>query len=92
MANTPVGRHRERSLVTGLAYGNLDLAVSGSDLFIVNTYDGTIGEYTTSGAPVNASLISGLSHPVGIAVLGSNLLVANNGNGQLVNIPLREPR
>jgi len=41
---------------------------------------GTIGEYTPSGATVNASLVSGLSGPVGIAVVpvpepGTGLLV-----------------
>jgi hypothetical protein len=32
------------------------------------TINNTIGEYTTSGATVNASLVSGLSAPIGIAV------------------------
>jgi hypothetical protein len=41
------------------------------------TYGGTVGEYTTSGATVNASLISGLNEPTGIGVSGSNLFVAN---------------
>ena len=40
--------------------------------------NGTIGEYTTSGAVVNASLVSGLNYPFGIAVSGSNLFVANS--------------
>ena len=44
------------------------MAVSGSDLFVANSYNGTIGEYTTSGATVNASLVSGLNAPVGIAL------------------------
>jgi len=45
---------------------------------------GTIGEYTTSGTPVNASLITGLTGPSGIAVSGSNLFVVNGnfGNNQ----------
>ena len=41
----------------------------------------TIGEYTTSGATVNAALISGLNVAHGVAVSGSNLFVANNGSG-----------
>jgi len=50
------------------------IAVSGSDLFVTNVGSGTpgsgtIGEYTTSGATVNASLISGLYIPEGIAVV-----------------------
>jgi len=44
---------------------------------------GTIGEYTTSGTPVNASLITGLTGPSGIAVSGSNLFVANFGNATI---------
>jgi len=41
--------------------------VSGSNLFV--TSSGRIGEYTTSGATVNASLITGLNSPTGIAVV-----------------------
>src|ERR1035438_10564907 len=33
----------------------------GQDIFVANVASGTIGEYTTSGATVNASLVSGLS-------------------------------
>jgi hypothetical protein len=46
----------------------IGIAISGSDLFIANFNTGTVGEYTTSGATVNASLISGLDTPVEIAV------------------------
>ena len=53
------------------------IAASGSNLF-VTTFTG-VGEYTTSGAVVNASLISGLSVPEGIAVWGSDLFVVNGG-------------
>jgi hypothetical protein len=44
-----------------------------------------IGEYTTSGDTVNASLVSGLDGPLGIAVVvpepatGSLLLIAGTG-------------
>ena len=44
---------------------------------------GTIGEYTTSEAAVNASLVSGLDEPFAIAVCGSDLFVVNNGNGTM---------
>ncbi len=43
-------------------------AARGGDIYVANSGIGTIGEYTTSGAVENASLISGLSNPVGIAV------------------------
>src|ERR1017187_1279308 len=55
----------------------------GQDIFVANVASGTIGEYTTSGATVNASLVSGLSNPSGIAVSGSDLFVANQGSGTI---------
>ena len=69
------------------------IAVSGSNLFVTNIEgtnasggSGTIGEYTTSGETVNASLVSqapiatGLFVPIGIAVDGPNLFVADYGS------------
>jgi len=57
--------------------------VPGDIIFVTSFTDGTIGEYTTSGATVNASLITGLSEPYGIAVSGSNLFVTNRGSGTI---------
>src|SRR5690242_6127196 len=37
------------------------------EIFVVNE-PSTIGKYTTSGVTVNASLVSGLHNPIGIAV------------------------
>ena len=51
-----------------------------------------IGEYTTSGATVNASLISGLNNPQGIAVSGSDLFVAIDSPTRSANTPPRGPR
>lgn len=74
-----------------------EIAISGNNLFVVNwnrvaqingfliienTY-GTVGEYTTSGATVNASLISGLWEPSGIAAYGGNLYIANNNQAYI---------
>ena len=36
-------------------------ARAGDTIFVANNHDGTIGAYTTSGATVNAALISGLN-------------------------------
>jgi hypothetical protein len=49
------------------------IAISGSDLFVTNAGNNTIGEYTTSGATVNASLVSGsgLNFPNGIAIVST---------------------
>ena len=59
----------------------LNILVSGSNVFVSNGF-GVVGEYTTSGATVNASLIS---EPSGgelgsMAVVGSNLFVSNYVN------------
>src|SRR5438128_12354510 len=48
-----------------------------AQIFVTNFGTGTIGEYTTSGVPVNPALITGLSRPLGIAVAAGNLFVAN---------------
>ncbi|HTQ29916.1 MAG TPA: hypothetical protein VMI53_01785 [Opitutaceae bacterium] len=54
-------------------------AVVHAQVFVADYGNGTIGEYTTSGATVNASLVSGLPNPTDIAVSGSNLFVFNGG-------------
>ena len=55
----------------------------GGNVYVTNWTTGTIGEYTTSGGTVNATLISGLSNPDGVAVSGSDLFVVNPGNGTI---------
>ena len=55
------------------------IAISGTNLFVANYGAETIGEYSTSGATNNASLIKGLSGSEGIAISGTNLFVANAG-------------
>jgi uncharacterized delta-60 repeat protein len=57
------------------------VAVAGSDLFVVDEQTGTIGEYTTTGAVVNASLISGLISASQIVISGSALFVAQGNFG-----------
>ena len=52
-------------------------------IFVTEPGNGTIGEYTTAGAPVNPALISGLSGPNGIAVSGSDLFVVNQTLGTI---------
>ena len=64
-------------LVQGL--GSYALAAAGNDLFVAGSpFGGTIGEYTTAGATVNASLITGLELAAGIAIYGDDLFVTNN--------------
>jgi uncharacterized membrane protein YfcA len=56
------------ALISGLSLPE-GIAVSGSDLFVVNFATNTIGEYTTSGAPVNPTLVSGLNGPQDLAIV-----------------------
>jgi len=70
------------ALISGLRFPR-GIAVSGSDLFVVDSDNNRIGEYTTSGAPLNPALISGLGFPQSIAISGSDLFVSNEGNGTI---------
>ena len=45
------------------------LTVAGGDLYVVNDGSDTVGEYGLDGTVINASLISGLDTPYGIAVV-----------------------
>jgi hypothetical protein len=62
----------------------IGLAISGTNLFVANNGNGTIGEYTTSGAAVNTNLISGLGPPSGIAISGTNLYVTFFSSSKVV--------
>ncbi len=67
------------AVLLGLLCGS---GAHADNLFVVNNGNNTIGEFTTSGAVVNGSLISGLNSPDSIAVSGSNLFVTNQ-NGTI---------
>src|SRR4051794_21569391 len=64
-------------------------AARADSIFVVNDGSQTIGassvigEYTTSGAPVNAALISGLDSPSGMVASGALLFVANHYSGTI---------
>jgi hypothetical protein len=61
-----------------------NVVTADSQIFVANWLSGTIGEYTLSGATVNAALISGLSEPIGLALDGKgNLFVANVSSGTI---------
>jgi PEP-CTERM motif len=66
-------------LITGL-FSPSGIAISGNNLFVASTF-GAIGEYTTSGATVNALLIRFLNYPIGLAVSGNDLFVADESAG-----------
>ena len=53
------------------------MPVLAGEIFVTQDYGGpgVVGEYATSGATVNASLVTGLDNPGGIAVSGSDVYV-----------------
>ncbi|HTU24583.1 MAG TPA: hypothetical protein VMF30_04250, partial [Pirellulales bacterium] len=69
------------TLISGLN-DPASIVVSGNDVFFLNTSEGTISEYTTAGAVVNASLVSGLTEPAGLALSGNDLFVSES-NGTI---------
>lgn len=81
---TSVGEYTTGGALVNSLFGvnPIGLAVSGGDLFVLEA-NNTVGEYTTSLAPVNPTLIvgSGLGPtpglPNGIAVSGSDIFVTN---------------
>ncbi len=84
MANTPPrALSVNASLISGLN-GPWGIAVSGSNLFVANYGNSTIGEYTTSGAVGECLADHGVKLALlNIAVSGSNLFVTNYGNGTI---------
>jgi hypothetical protein len=63
-AGVPVG-----TLVSGISGTPWDIAVSGPNLLVLLNTGNAIAEYNaTTGATVNASLVTGLDSPLGIAV------------------------
>jgi len=68
---------------SGANEGSYDLRIepaSTSRLYVSEYGANTVGEYNaTTGAAINASLITGLNGPCGIALSGNNLFVVNIG-------------
>ena len=88
---TTSGSLLNANFITGLS-GPTNIAISGSDLYVSNSSNSTIGKYTivsgTTSAVQNASFITntnGLNDPRGLVVSGSNLFVANLGTGVIQN-------
>jgi hypothetical protein len=68
--------------VTGAVSSDLAVSAAGP-IFVTNEGSNTIGQYTTGGATVNPSLVTGLDAPESVAVSGSDLFVANEGSGTI---------
>jgi hypothetical protein len=56
-------------------------ATAYGQIFETNYFSATVGEYTTDGATLNDSLVTGLSIPFGIAVSAGSIFVANHESG-----------
>jgi hypothetical protein len=54
-----------------------------AQIYITNGTNGTIGEYSLSGAVINPALVSGLHNPTGLAVYRGNIYVANSTTGTI---------
>jgi hypothetical protein len=82
---TTSGKVVDRGLIQ--LFGPSAIAVSGTDLFVVNsnisTESNKVGKYTTSGTDVDRDLIAGLSFPNALAVSGKKLFVADFGNNNI---------
>ena len=70
------------SLVSGVSTGPSSVAVSGTDIFTITSFNNpaTFSEYTTSGAPVNV-INTGLNDLRSIAVSGTNIFVTDQNGG-----------
>jgi hypothetical protein len=63
-------------LVASLALCGLPRSIC-AQIFVTNSGTGTVSEYSTSGAPLDLALISGLILPQGIAISGEILFVTS---------------
>lgn len=62
---------KTRNMIYGFALAltcGLAATLKAQNIYVANYGNDTIGEYTTSGATVNASLVTGLVSPMGIAI------------------------
>jgi uncharacterized delta-60 repeat protein len=71
------------NLISGIADADAVL-VSGSTIYVSDYALGTIGSYSLAGDPINPSLVTGLSNPEDMTLVGSTLFVTEQGGGQCV--------
>jgi DNA-binding beta-propeller fold protein YncE len=60
--------------------GGVAVTLMAQDLYVANSGNNTIGEYGLDGRIVNASLITGLGNPAGMAISGNDLFVVDSEN------------
>jgi len=72
------------SLTTAIVLLAMPAPAHCGNIFVTNFTGNTIGEYNaTTGAPINASLITGLNGPQSVALPGGHLFVANFNTGSI---------
>ena len=89
----PSSNAASQKILSGLLsalFGFCTLSAAHAQIFVVN--GGGIGEYTTSGATINASLITDTQHPTSIAISGNDLFVANIANNTIGEYTASGPR
>jgi hypothetical protein len=77
---------RRTSMAATALLGLCLINAAQAQLFVANSggqYGDNIGEYTTAGATINGSLVTGLSNPNGVAVSGGDIFVANTYPGEI---------
>jgi WD40 repeat protein len=67
------------STLLAVMLGTLLAGQACGQIFVVTNGDGMVGKYNLDGTTVNASLISGLNSPWGLALSGNNLYVSGGG-------------
>jgi hypothetical protein len=77
--NATTGATVHSSLVTGL-HGRVDIAVSGTSLFVASSATQRIDEYDITTGMLVAELVKGLHGPSDIAVFGGDLFVTDAQN------------
>lgn len=78
------------------AAGTLAASAAQGQIFVANYGNGTVGEYSLTGTPINPTLIKNLAKPDGLATSGNDLFVSQydgtvaeyTTSGTLVNLAL----
>ena len=70
-------------IICGFAFWTGAESSRAQNIFVTNNGNGTVGEYATSGAAVNAALISGLSAPSGIVVSDGFIYIPDFDTGTI---------
>jgi len=74
--------HLFLAVATAMACGTLT-EVAHAQIFVPNYGNGNVGEYSTAGATINASLLTGLTEAATIAAAGTSLFIETDSNDNI---------